>query len=272
MKKITSLFMAVAIVALITSCQKDNDGIYKPGKKIAKITITEGEGDVSVQTWNWDGGLLKSVDGTYNGQSDGSILYEYDGKKLTKASYSTGDAYYAISYEGKKISKIAAFNDGRQEMSMELGYDGKQIKEIKVSYEEGDVAKRSISYRAMCTVLPREAVDLICKQLTSGAKGAQTFTVTLTWDGKNLASVVIPYMGVDVNMNYTYDDKSNPYHDFVGLALSYDGFATYCSVNNPTECSIPIMQEKLTYTYEYTGKYPSKVTASDNTVQVIEYL
>lgn len=47
--------MAVTIIVFLASCQKDYDGIYRPGKRIHKITISSSETDTTiVETWTWD--------------------------------------------------------------------------------------------------------------------------------------------------------------------------------------------------------------------------
>ena len=282
MKKIFSMLMAVALVGLMTSCQKDNDGIYKPGKKISKITNTDGE-DVDVDTWNWNGNLVESVV-TKSGDRTETINYTYEGKKLVKGSNESGTEYFTISYVSKKIDKIEAYTDGKLESVINVVYDGKQIKEVKITGEEEEyddkAFKHSMSYRAMCMVMPSQAVEAIhslrAKSLKNGAKGTQTITAAFEWNGKNVATVSAVVEGMTMKMSYAYDDKTNPMHDFVGAVATGD-YTGYCSVNNPVEVTMTIVEfnnysesEKLTY--EYNGKYPTKITTDDGAITDIEYL
>ena len=285
MKKVILALAVLAFVGTFTSCQEDNDGVYKPGKKIATITTTYGDNTerTDVETWSWNGKVLEAVYYVYEDGDKDTALYTYDGKQLQKVSSPSGKDYYTVTYDGKKASKIEAYSGTELQMSAELVYDGKKLSSVTMSYPQNEPSdddwksiRRSYTYKALCCVLPTNAVETIlsqrAKMQNKGAKGMTTMTATLTWDGKNLKSMAIPYKYDSYTMNmsytYTYDDKTNPFHDFLGTAIGMD-FAGYCSANNVLTATdamsiaeMPGFDQTSTenYTYEYDGKYPTKVT------------
>ena len=79
MKKVLVLSLCALLCAALTSCEKENDGKYNPGKKIKKIYYEYGGQKFLVQGWNWKGNLLTSVD-YYNSNGDtiSAENYSYD--------------------------------------------------------------------------------------------------------------------------------------------------------------------------------------------------
>lgn len=61
-KSFTAVVVVISSFLLMTSCYKE--GVYQPKKKISKIyeEFPEDSGDKRlIQTWEWDGDLLKSI-------------------------------------------------------------------------------------------------------------------------------------------------------------------------------------------------------------------
>ena len=105
-----------ALFAMLTSaCQKD--GVYKPDKKLSKITIeTYVPQEIS---WNWDGDLLKSITINNDNYNHYYFQFEYDGQRVKTiiCSFDTGDPdrYYHFHYNGKLLSYIGGFQDTHNE-------------------------------------------------------------------------------------------------------------------------------------------------------------
>ena len=110
MKKISLFLTLMALITLISSCDRIEDGAYSPKEKISKIYSDDMDGGKELEAvWNWNKKQLQSIDYywndiinyseyyTYNNDgriesiidtdNEEKIKYEYDDKKLSKAYY-----------------------------------------------------------------------------------------------------------------------------------------------------------------------------------------
>lgn len=68
---------------------------------------------------------------------------------------------------------------------------------------------------------------------------------------------------VTETIDISYDNKSNPVYGLFSMLSSYD-IANFCvNKNNPVALTIrvgSVERDRMRYTYEYEGSYPTKVT------------
>ncbi|MBQ9473645.1 MAG: hypothetical protein IJU81_04480 [Bacteroidales bacterium] len=318
MKKIISMLMAVSLIAFMASCEKDDNGntdnppnngeIQDPQDpdnpddpdnpqdpventaKIHTITTTYSDGDQETVTFTWSGNQLTRLVTTSSDGDNESIDYTYSNGQLVKATLSD-TSYYDVAYAGDKVSTISEYVKGEIKSKVDFTYTNQRITAITyTSYDEDEdeddddykaLNKRSSTYKFMCSVLPRAAVNSIMalRKSLKGAKEVTSYTYNLTWSGNNITSIGSTMYGYTYTINYTYDNMNNPYYGLTAVLVE-DGFTQYASANNAltTNISMPTLgfNETVTCTYEYnSNKYPVKVTETDEdgtTVSVIEYL
>lgn len=276
MKK-TSLFaMALAVACLFAACTKE--GVYNPGEKISKVSISSTDtytygGTTTTNTvdkymsesWSWDGNLVKSI--TYY-NSDQSIrhtaTFTYDGKQLT--SLQVGKSRTDFTYDGSKISKFESYYDGELESTATVTYDGKKVVQIDVVNVDKKAVKNDNSlFLPLQVVMPVYTEKTAEMVNTIATKGSNTNTMKFEWDGKNISKVTMTSDNDIYTITYTYDEKKNPYKGFL-YELEDNGPAAWGSNNNVTSETYNYTEDGHTdsytynYTYEYDGKWPTQKT------------
>ena len=113
------------------------------------------------------------------------------------------------------------------------------------------------------------AVESAVKKCAKEAKGEEVI-MNLNWSGSNVKTIDVSYAGflgmVTEKVEITYDNKINPTCGLLAQ-LGTDAVSNlYLNKNNPltiiTSANGSVF-DKQTYTYEYEGNYPVKVTRSD---------
>lgn len=306
MKK-TALFTALlATLCLLAACSKDEEGVYNPQKKIAKvyessmyvynwydetngqwIADTSAEDKTLVESWEWDGNKLAKITyyehGNVTEKADpvvnDVITFTYDGKKVTRAEGT--DEYMTFTYDGKELKSVDVFdkeNPTTPEMSFFFEHKDGKIVKIDVTAEgELDLKKATVINLEKVlfhSILPdvNNAEKVVSKVNTimqkKGAKDQATMPLILTWDGDNVSEMSTTLFMYGFTMSakstYTFDDKNNPYQNFLFGLIEGDLFVL--NKNNVTKSvteSTFLGQtetEELTYTYTYDGKWPVSCT------------
>lgn len=288
MKTLKSIFV-IAIAAMFvfsfTSCKKD--GVYNPKQKISKIyDVYDEDGDgVNEEElyaqYIWNGNLLQKIS-YFGGESE--VKYTYNSKKqATKIEME--DASADIEYDGSKLSKITAYQDGEKYFELAFEHNGNKIIAGKLTLEnmEGfmkQLAKRgSLVQRIFNAFVPANMNETIAKHCENAkqSKGQSvTLDITYSWAGNNVSKVEISLnlfiYSVSVTGEYEYDNKLNPFYN--GIILDFnDGnmdkwVSSWMDQNNMTKCvstsSSPEGKSIVTYTYDYKydGDYPVDVTTT----------
>lgn len=284
------MISAIALLAVaFVSCQKD--GVYKPKKKIAKITRSWEEVDAYsdatgnhedktkadswvCEEWAWGDKTVESrtirqrfltlTGVTYPSMK---VTYTYDDKnRITGAQYNDYKIEYTYN-DDKKFSKITVNDGANLESTVEINYDGKKVNSLKVTRYYP--AKKSATALAM--VLPSQIVDVVCNDNEEEvvAKDARTVTtdVTIEWDGKNIVETVAKSSDdITITTTYEYDGKLNPYAGFycgseVGAEMySKNNVIKTTSKKSYVRGNATITEETVEdVEYEYDGKCPSTV-------------
>jgi hypothetical protein len=306
MKKLVYGVLAIAAIGMFAACQKE--GTFNPKEKIANVyeeytsTSSWYNGEEWVEEnysqpktlrekWTWDGKLLSKIEypETYEEFTETYVVnFTYDGKQLVEAS--SEEERMVVTYDGKKLDKIDMYqgiqpNSATEpSMTYTFSYDGKKISKINVSMSDegwkgnGNRLQKSRMVQILTQSLLPSARDaekmLVATQKVAakkGAKGSRTGELSLTWDGGNISKIVASYDGVQVaSVEYTYDNKKNPYQGFVfglvGEAMPNDeiglGFANENNITKMVMSELGEEPEVEEYSYTYDGKWPVSVTSN----------
>lgn len=285
MKKTIMMAALVAVVCFLGACKKE--GVYNPSEKLSKIykastnkaeyldgstwreAYNESTPKTLEESWTWDGKKLMSVsshnsDGTVD--PDEVITFTYDGKRLTKINSGSGAGNYAeIIYDGSVIDKIQAYTNSVLTTTVTFTYDGKKVSQITYTYAgEMEPFKAPQSFALLDfinnTFTPsnnENLTDMIRKDVS---KGANSMTTTYTWDGKNISKESYSNGNFTATVDYTYDNKTNP---FKGYVIDYLGETVLAASKNNVIKAVSTYtsegrseSETTEYTYEYDGKWP----------------
>ena len=282
------LIAAIALMAVaFVSCQKD--GVYKPKKKIAKIsnewttttvetdangsrTVTTVQNPFVAEEWTWGDKTLTSI--MYkdkDGKVEGTASYTYDDKnRITGAT--CGDEKVEYTYNDDKKLQTIKISDGPDDVTtIEIAYEDKVPTSVKTvnTYTFKNLSKFAKS------VIPSYISDAIeDDQLHSKASVSSTYNTAIVWDGKNISQVVTTgENGYKRTTTYEYDGKTNPYKGmYAGMS---DDFDLAYSKNNVVKVTSSRVNGNATisteteYTYEYDGKVPSKITYTEEEEETI---
>ena len=279
--------MLLPVAVSLTSCHKD--GVYNPKEKISRIYYAYSSPDPFFNSdkelkeiWDWDGNKLSTI--TYYNKKgvDGTEKFSYDGKRLSRIDYFTTEgnniAYVLYSYDGRKLDKVEYYYYGEIEEIHKYSYDGKELSKIDVTYYSHYDATTSLKakqWQSVCPRMSRYAVpEVVCAsmdrmeetRMTTDTHFQQkdgdsyTWTITLTWDGKNISKVeylskIYPYNG-PVSIQYSYDKNSNPFYGCNTMG-SLDEEHMYVKTNQNNVVSETWNDgDRADYTYQYDGKFP----------------
>lgn len=302
MKKLAFCAAALATLCLMAACS-EKEGVYSPKQKIAKVYeastgiygFQEEESGVwfydttsSPKTlsedWTWDGSKLSKITfyetGNVNtkGEVSDMIIFTYDGKQVTRIE--GYDEYMTISYDGSKLKQVQIYDkeDNELEGTMEFVHDGKKITKINVTINDEDMIKshsamnlQKVLFRGILPTIDQAdrvvaAMDKAVK--SNGIKAQRTTPVELTWTGDNVTGISMNQMGVTVNGTYDFDNKNNPYQNFLFsiIGMMDDGSMIIFNKNNVTKSVMKMEMsfmgqnftetEERNYSYTYDGSWP----------------
>ena len=255
-KRIAVLAMMCCCVFAFTSCQKD--GMYKPKKRIAEISLQENGGDTKVvEKWTWSKGLLSQI----NYVDDEYIAtFEYDGKQISKVVTSTGESLTFV-YDGKYIQS-ATIADGEDVVAE---YTYKHNDDHLISGIDAEVSTDfNVKTTRLAQLANRFITPAIAEQQNSimtKAKGKYKVSQTFTYDGKNIVSSHTEYStGGKYDTEYTYTEYNNPfyhYFEFSAENMSLNALSGSTTTNNIISTQTDIVE--VTYP-KVDGKFPTQAT------------
>lgn len=267
----------MAVAVMFSACNKDQDGVYNPGKKIQKIyTVDETGAQQLEEVWHWNGDLLSSVDYYLNGILYYTNNFTYDGNRLMKISNSA--SYATFSYDGKKIDEIKCYEEGQEEPSAAYSFDykGNKLSEVEIEFNYGGyIVDKKAMVNPLQFVLPQscESVVKMIAKRANEVKADEKVIMKLTWKGGNVTTVDAEYeiqpmkYASTYTTQCTFDNKENPYKGSLA-SLAYGGVGSstnmFCNSNNilteiTTSGDISITTD---YSYQYADDYPVQVTYS----------
>lgn len=253
MKRFSFIIFSVAILLplLFIACQKEQEGVYNPKKKISRIYT---EDYYQSYTTDYQSYTPKHL----------SEMWEWNGDKLSSIAYYNGNDYFlykaTFAYEENRISQIYMTFGGDEEDVVYLYlffYQDKMINSIQVSYKEGEEDSYHPGYEYRFThtgdkitrieqffwedskmkgrlapalsplrfVLPDLEKDyaMLDRMEKRASKGmSYSCMYELEWDKNNIIKATMrdPEYG-DEQYEYSYDRKLNPlYGSFLGVCYS----------------------------------------------------
>ena len=283
MKKLMLFVFCAVLCAALTSCdkEKDNDGKYNPKKKIQKVYYDSSGEKVLDQVWNWDGKLLSSVDYYYRGNVNASDQYLYDNNnRITKII--CDNEYLDFAYENDRIKTITSFWADESEESYDMFYENNKLSKIewKAYYIDKGIHDKKLN--PLAGLIPQECGNLekAIRKMHTQQKGEDKIIIKLTWDGNNVSHILV-YLEDDpdftIEASFTYDDKINPMRDWIPfwfdevIGIYDESYYTYSSYGNVTSAVYVYKDNGVEedryvtgFSYEYDGKYPVKVMATED--------
>ena len=277
MKKSFVFCLCMAVVVLFSACNKDQDGVFNPAKKIQKIYTVEDGAQVLSEVWNWDGNLLTSIDLYEGGVLSSTTKFEYDGNRLI--TLRDGYSYATFNYDGKKIDYVNVYYTGYEDplAVYSFEYNGKKLSQIKMVLDYSDIYGKKSLVNPLKYALPASCavVENVVAQHVSEAKEAtETITMKLTWTGNNVTAVEATeetsFLGYTQSVSdlsqCTFDNKENPIKGFISSLFAVTEVENlYCNKNNMlsiTTSQNGVLYSSTTNVYEYEGDFPSKVTST----------
>lgn len=264
MKKSIIFYMCAAVVVLFSACNKDQEGVYNPSKKIQKVYKINDDGEkVLAESWHWNDKLLTSID-SYTGMITNTAKFSYDDKnRLVRTE--EGNTHSDFIYDGKLITAIETYYNDRLVATTKFEHDGNKISTIK--FDISLFGKAGIP-NPLRFIMPEicPVMEKVAKESSQNAKG-DYITMNLHWDGNNVKSMDVVYTGLVLygteTIEFTYDKKSNPTYGLFSM-LSSDAVSNLCvNKNNPLIVITRIgsvTRDKMDFTYEYEGNYLTKAT------------
>lgn len=238
--------MAAMLMLGVSSCNKDQEGVYNPKQKISVIyeqgsnTSESYDGERWTETdysdtkmhkseeWTWDGKQLQQIKGyTEEGILSYTKSFTYEKKKLTRVDYVdvqyNHNAYATFEYDGKLLTKSSVYGDGLLYATCEYTHNDKKITNVSYTsydYDKGGSAINAAKQLAILRLtLPQGQVSKnIISEHEAKIKSRKEIEgiarITLTWTGNNITSVTTTLdgdSGSETN-SFSYDNKKNPYH------------------------------------------------------------
>lgn len=291
MKKILVLSLCALLCAALTSCEKEKPGVYNPEKKIKKIYYEFGGQRLLAQGWNWDGKLLTSVDYYSDEEVSYTEKYSYD-KNNRIVRIQEGTENLDFSYENGKIKSANYYWANTLEESYNFIYENNKLSKIEcVSYYSYAEDKHQKRLNPLAALIPQGG-DVLAKAVTklnTQQKSEDKIILELTWEGKNIRHIhgylVGDEDGETMDAYFTYDDKINPFKGWSPMWLDEvigiwdDSYLNTFNYGNMLTSSyiykdngVEYDHYNMVFSYEYDGKYPVKMTVSEEGENDYEFL
>ena len=280
MKKTTTLFMTLLLSAIaITSCKKD--GVYNPKEKIDKIYVDSGTGKHLSEDWTWDNKQLKTIN--YY-ESDGTIdhteTFIYTDNRLSQVDNQEDEESVKYTYDNRHLQQASFYKNNVLYMSCFFEYANSKLSDIKVTTTN---PSKGLNTKGIANplhyVLPKQSLESIENVMKENStRGSVSFEIDFAWNGNNISEIEIEFEKYAVLYVFEYDDKLNPFRNFLGSDLeeTLSGHGVYKSKNNvvsytsiKTEMGITLTESHY-INYTYDGRFPATRTA-DNVIEYFEY-
>lgn len=230
---IVLIVVAVFSVLGFSSCQKE--GVYKPKERITGIYYADSETDkYLVQKWTWDGKKLSNI-----AHDDFVQIFKYDSKKRIERVEIGANYYVQYKYNGNMLETMELYEDNRLEESATVHYERDKIDKIEFySYYYSKSSPQKIS------LLPKHILNKIMPytEKSESPTNIEVVTLELTWEGDNVSKskmnctynyedydydenwepiVTLYKCYEEVSIDYSYDDKINPFYGFKNFWFIY---------------------------------------------------
>ena len=284
------------------------EGVYAPLMKVSAITYDDG----TAETWTWDGNLLTSVAST----GGDTRQFSYNGQHVvgTAGTESGVPAQVSFTYNGNDLAKCVMNNNGTDVMMLTFSHAGGKVSGADVAldaeYISGmldglllkgkgkhvDPKQVFLDANDNCARLDFVWNDKDVAQMV--VSGSIPFALT-----REMYETIKPYLPVDESIlsiadmyfllspslplsinvsdtiDYTYDNKINPYYCYLGevdptnfslhnvlTAISHGKVSISANLfQNPMQLFEQSLGDYKEYSYQYNDRnYPTAVEGSEN--------
>lgn len=229
MKKIFMMMSAVALMACVSSCNKNEDAvepIFQP--KMAEVhesvySNASGEWEfVSNERdeyYQWDGDRLVRwkcwLSPNYINES---FQYDNAGRLVGAVCMDSNDvveAYVHYTYDSDRVSKVTLLTlDSVVDADYVISYTDGKVTDIHVAYYNADLFKSGSPVVRQHDMLYRMFPDKVDK-IASHAKGfVFTYNVRYEWAEDGSSTAYTNIMGIRDTLTLTYGNIPNPYYGF----------------------------------------------------------
>lgn len=260
MKKFTvfTIVLGALVVASMVSCTK-KDGVYNPKKKIQRIYCSSTDTEKYMdQSWDWNDNLLGAINHYYtSGGLYWTENFSYEKNRLTRVDDYINSEYATYEYDGSKLKSINYYFKTNLEASASYAYtDGKLSKITMTMYDAKSAGERHL--KASLLPFPKEVTKVVNKCLESmpvnATKEMSTYTLELTWTGKNVTKLIVTEDGNIRTVALQYDNKINVTKGFYDL-YTFENFGDYYFSENNVTSMVSTSSDGdnlvLNYTYQY---------------------
>lgn len=290
--KILLMLLIIAGTAPMTSCQKDETGVYTPKKKIQRIYLSSDYLDKTpFQHWEWNDDKLNTIthysESGYKG-ANWIEYFTYDGNRIIRVDNYTNSEYITYEYDGNHLKSATVYFRNSIVCTWTASYDGDHINKLTGTIYE-PFFKENLHLDPLSHLLPPTVCDNVVKceqQMAQQRHQQETFTLVLllTWTDDNISNIVFTGEGEYVDFQLQYDDKNCPWYNFMGgledYLLNFTTGHTGFTKHNITSMIVTEgdYSDTLRFAYQYdSDKYPILQTMysvdepDDKTVLYYEY-
>ena len=270
MKKLGLVIIAIVMIFVFNSCEKENLGIFNPKKKISKI-YAETNGHYLREQWTWNGEQLQQIQYfKKNGDVDYTCRYQYDNGLLS--CIEMDDQHTDFVYDGETLTTIKTYYGNQLAETYSITLKKQKLSHISINRNAKAIAGNSPD------ILRLFSPEWDAYLSKSDAKREQydysTAEIDFVWEDDNVKYMKMkidrPDSVQNLTFTYVYDENINPKKNFFSLLLDHtllndEPQTFFCSANNAVGVyvtdSYDIFSEStsFTYAYDYYKKYPTKV-------------
>lgn len=273
------MMAAVAVVALFSSCNKEDSISPIPQKKLVEVhkyVYTNENGDWELREnakneyYEWDGDrLVKWHYANYPNVLIDSFEYDNTGRiigTVTMDSNNVTESYAKYDYDGDHVGKIVFYNlDSVAEAEYVMSYDNDKLTDIEVTYFDASLFKSAnpVTRHDLLRHISPEAFN----QLAQQGKGMEFFyKVHYDWDEEGASTAYLSILGISDTLRLTYGNMPNPYYGFyeynyIDEVLVLLSFPMFSPTLPTTFCKRGILgNEDGEFVYEFDGNLVTKCT------------
>lgn len=286
------MLLSLIIVVTFTACKPEpepeqpNGGTDNPpaqeNVKISKIYVENGKGKELSEIWIWDKEQLKKIEfymPSYEGEIElkAEEYYTYnDNSQITRIEDFGHGEYIEYIYDGDKITKARAYDEGELFEDWRFSYENNKISKIELVF--GDYKTSDNKLNPLKIALPNELSNHIRNYMRNTILNHRSDVyIELTWDGDNISNIEEVVDGYRLIIDLKYDNKLNPFYNFLGLNAESYVDELYGSKNNVTQIVYThysdgeTYNEVTNYSYNYDGDYPTVIRQNGSSSMVWYY-
>ncbi len=270
MKNLGLFCVVFTAVLALSSCEKDNIGVFNPKAKINKI-YSESDGHYLKEQWLWSDDQLHQVEYyRKNGDVDHTCRYQYENGLLSRIEMD--EQHTDFEYDGKTLTTIKTYYGDQLMETYSLSFEKQKLAHISINKNAKSVEGTTLDILRL--FVPEMEAYLSKSDTKREHYDYSTAEIDFTWEKDNVKYMKMkidrPDSVQNLTFTYVYDENINPKKNFFSLLLDHvllndEPQTFFCSANNAVGIYVTDSYDifsktySFTYAYEYYKKYPTKV-------------